>query len=79
MSKAHTRRVISELVLNPAFRRQVARDPGSALSRHQLKPAEVEFLRYLASNGLSADLDQHLPPYPLRTRPGTLGPPKPIP
>jgi hypothetical protein len=75
MSKAHTRQAISELVLNPSFRRQVARDPASALSRYQLKPAEIEFLQYLASNGLSADLDQHLPPY--RTGPGTLGPPGP--
>jgi hypothetical protein len=75
MSKAHTRKVVSELVLNPAFRRQVVQNAPSALSRYQLKPAEIEFLRYLASSGLSADLDQHLPPY--RTGPGTLGPPGP--
>ena len=72
MSKAHTRRAVSELVLNPSFRRQVVQDAGSALSRYQLKPAEIEFLQYLASHGLPADLDQRLPPYRSGPAGGTL-------
>ena len=73
MSKTDTRRVISEIVLNPSFRQQVTQDSKSALSRYELKQVEIEFLKYLASEGLSNGLDQHLQ----WQRPTTLGPPKP--
>jgi len=77
MSKTDTRRAISEIVLNPSFRQWVLQDVENALSRYQLKEAEVEFLKYLAAEGLPDDLEQHLPPYRRRSYPGTLrgGPP----